>query len=233
MASRNRQSAKSLGNSKRSNRKRKGARGKNKSGEVTLRINKLGMFMPDRMISQFRYVPSGVLNTVGATSSSRSFRSSAYDFDPLIGSTAIAGYNEMVAFYLRWRVRSIHAHLTVTNREAFPVSCYADFSSTLFVANFLIGNAEGPRAFNKVLSREGGMDRQDLNLGATAVAVVGDFATVSDLSYAGVATANPAIMWYFNIGINSPSLAVFVNGVCLTGFFDIEVEFFDRIDLIA
>jgi len=192
------------------------------------------MFMPDMLTCKMRYAPGALENNVGNLTASRSWRSSIYDIDPLLGSTSDAGYNELVAFYSRWRVLSISVHMTAVNRESFPLTLYAGFSNNLFAGNaYNFGYQEGPRSMSTALSVAGGQDQKSINLRATAISVVGDALAITDVTYSGTAAGNPTSMWYFNIGVNSGTGTVLVNGIYLAGYIELEVEFFDRATLAA
>jgi len=84
--------------------------------------------LPSNIQTKCKFVQLNVINNAGAAKASNTFYvNGLYDVDPLLASTAIPGFSEMMDLYQNYRVIGGEVKARVTNNEAFPVGVACGF----------------------------------------------------------------------------------------------------------
>lgn len=195
------------------------------------------LISPDIFETRFKYTVMGAMNSAGAGHYGIRFRPTAlYDVDPVLGSTAIAGFNEYAALYNNYRVVSFTTKFVPLNLESFPIHV------VLAVSNLDPG--AGPAAvvvkswFDQSQSKDGdlsakfGVDKVILTNSINVQKYVGSRAQQFDDSYASQVSTVPTNNVFVNLGIYSPSTN-FVNGIIYRVTFTIVAQFYERVNLVA
>jgi len=201
---------------------------------TTFNIGKT-LIAPDRLRAQLCFVDTqnGVLNNVGGNTGARRYKpTSAYDIDPTLGGTAMAGFNEWAALYDYYRVLAYTIEWSMNNQETFGVMVYSVPLNTdpgaAPSATAVHGQIMQPYCVRKFLSGvTGGNSDAEVKITIDSRQFVGVSAQRNDDSYASAVTTSPTNNIWHSIGIFSPG-NVFVNGVSFVTIFVLEVEFYDR-----
>lgn len=222
--------------SRQKNKNKKRVKGSQKNHEVVLtRRNQL---LPPRVLTHLRFHVFGVINRAGFPNmSSRYVPTYAYDVDPSVGSTAMAGYAEFALLYRYYRVRKAKMTISFANNEAFNVLAW------LSPFNFDPGNnvvsttvqdyLANPSAKTIQLGPLTGRNTATLRCTATTASFGGVWANGVIDNYAGRSdgSAVPPNNWYFGFGLQSiPNL---VNGVNAEIYIDIDVDWLELASPLA
>lgn len=101
--------------------------------------------MPKEYDTTFRYLIQYVVTTAGGLLANIRFTTNAYDVDPVLASTAMAGFTELAALYARFRTLRMSYKFTACNQELFPVSIIHGFSNVVITSAALgLNYAENP-----------------------------------------------------------------------------------------
>jgi hypothetical protein len=161
-----------------------------------------GSILPDQSLVEYHFYSSYIMTNNGVAYTNLRWKvNSAYDVDPLVGSTAIAGFTEMAALYGSYRVLGIKSVMEFVNNEAFAVDVYCGPQPTLNTdpgANS-IGGLDwlmNERFKHSVLSPTTGMDRisvsQDVDFSRLFSRQI-----ATDDSFGGSVTGSPGLsIWY-------------------------------------
>lgn len=231
-------------------RSRNGIRRKNKNsknrritkinhvtGEVTYALPMSRTIVPDSLISNLKWVDSShyVLNNALSSFATIRFRpSGVYDIDPVLGSTAVPGYNELTSLYGKYRTISSRIRVNFTNLEKFPVQVFVWPTNFDLGANYaqVASAMSSPFAKNRTISSSGGMDHALLTHALDTSQIFGTDEVLYDDQFAASITTVPANNWFWNVGIWSPTNTL-VNGVMTLIEIDVTVQFTERIHLTA
>jgi len=223
------------------NQRSRSKRNKSKSKvdrKVVLHIP--GEFAPKSMRVKLCYNDLTTVQTQnGQSTSNWYYRTSAYDVNPLIGTTAMPGFLELAALYNQYRVHGIAVHFEGSNMHTSPLilgifPSYETYGHNT-LSNINIIEYSGTRyGFRKVISPSGGMDALRLNKTWTMTQLVGNESWLMDSNYTATVTSNPTTMWNVNIAITATVGTLTTNGG-LQGLYSVvlDVEFFDLKTLVS
>lgn len=224
---------------KRHTKKNQKGKRKNKSNQVNAiqRIpNRVGLILPDMYVSKLRYWKQVKWDFTATNTIVARFRpSSAYDVDPLVGSTAMAGFAELATLYGSYRVISSKIAVQVVNPSAAnPVNCSVtpvniDPGAAPSSA-YVLSLRENPYGKFGVVGLSGSPPLK-INNQMSTQKIFGGRMTRYDDNFSALVTASPANNWWWIIGgysfVLDPSLC------WITVTIDVNVEFYDRLPLIA
>lgn len=185
-----------------------------------------GQFCPTSVVTNLRFEVFDSIVGVATGNSSIRFRSSAFDVDPLLGSTTMPGFAELAAQYFYYRVILMGFSGTITNLDSQPYQVGFGFTNNDVGANnFVSGLFGGKLCKTTLLSGKGGMDRAKIHQVCSSLRVVGSKQALTDDLYASLCTTNPSNMWYWNCGVQGQ--AVQTLGCLLAGYFCMRVLFYE------
>lgn len=224
---------------KRKNGRRKATTKKhNKYSKIqTMRVRQPGAIVADRMYVKLRYTDttSLVLATAGNPYGYlRYFSNGLHDANPLILTTLVPGFTELMALYSTYRVRGCKIRLTMCNDEAFPSNVVVWPSNQDDASNvtyqYLQTMLDNPYSRYRTLSAKGGMDRATITSYISFKKLLGSNNINTDIAYTGNAGNNPAALFYWHIGSYSMTGANYTSQSipfeCRLTFY---CELFDRI----
>lgn len=149
------------------------------------------MIMPNEYDTTLRYIVTNTVGSAAAVLASIRFQSNAYDVDPALGSTAMAGFTEFAGFYARFRTLGMTYKFNSCNQEAFPVSIIHGFSSNSIATGSLGMNyGEGPLMRTAILGPLTGQCRGTYTQSATTQQIVGTAQALYDDVYTGSTTSS-------------------------------------------
>jgi hypothetical protein len=197
------------------------------------------LICPDRVTVclSFLDVSRGSLNNAGQhTANIRYQPTAAYDIDPTLGGTNMAGFNEWTAFYNYYRVLAFSTSIVFTNAEAFGMIVFAipmnqDPGGGISEAS-VQSKLMNPYCVQKPLGPKTGADTVVLRQSIDCRQFVGATSQRYDDSYAALNTSNPANNIYLVTGLYSQANTL-VNGAQYEFRCSVEIEFYDRNDLTA
>lgn len=231
---------------KKNNRSRKGgrkAKGESDSdialalkGRQYVRLRDAGAVVPEAMVVPFHFYSSYVMtNNGGAYTNLRWHMNSAYDVDPLVGSTAIAGFTEITALYGSYRVIGCKATFEFTNNEAFAVQLYAGpyqlnvdpTGNNLHGVDWLMN-----KDFKQTnVSAAGGMDKGKIVLNMSFPKLYSK-QVLTDDSFAGAATGSPGLGLWCVFGALPPGAKTFTTaGVSVFAHLEMTTILYSRFTL--
>jgi len=173
-----------------------------------------GFLVPSETTVSLKYVLSQSLSAIGAQYATKRWTpNSAYDIDPILGSSAMAGYAEWAAFYSYYRVVAYKYSIAVTNAEAFPVAVYmlnTNVDPGVAGTNGQV-QASNPLSQQALLGPlTGGANRKVFNRRLRVSQVVGTMAPETADSFRAVTTAAPAdLIWLAVVADTMDSTHVF------------------------
>jgi hypothetical protein len=189
------------------------------------------VMMPESWDTTLKYaVLNTVTNAAGFVASVR-FGTNAYDVDPALGSTAMAGFAEFAAFYKKFRTLKLSYKFSVSNSEAFPMTIIHGFSTTVVASGSLgIGYSTNPLFTTSQIGSTDGADTTTVKGNATVARIYGTEQVLYDDLFTGSTTSSTlptaSTAWCY-LGILSafPLTAV---GVQVTSLITLNVRFFSR-----
>jgi len=193
--------------------------------------------MPPRIMTKLKYlVARNLQNAAGLTASIQLNANGVYDVDPSLGSTAVPGFVEFVAFYRRFRVLRVKSVCTFINNEGFPLVINLGFEPAFFAANAKLQTyyeMHGQRT--QLIPRTQTARGVTLSMTRDALSVVGDPICQTELNYSGTSGANPTALWYTSISCSSTNvgLPLTANGVTIRWQVEFDVEFFELQNLLS
>ncbi len=185
--------------------------------------------MPSRFCSTFRWNKTSFhLNAAAQYSNIRFEPTYAYDIDPVLGSTAMPGFAEMMTLYGRYRVKAVTAHLSFANKELFPSVIWMTAVNSdpgVDTANYqnYLSNRETRK---KYVGNSTGMNQGSLRRRWTTDSFAGSSTRlrIQD-DYTGGGTTAPVNNWWIAIGAYGD--AIQVSGFSYSIDLDITIEFFE------
>jgi hypothetical protein len=163
----------------------------------------------------------------------------AYDVNSAVISTAMPGFNEWIAFYKKYRVRAVKMVTSWVAIETQPlyVMTYISGDAGSINVNWTDFREQESQNFNstKLLTPNGSNGQCTTKVYCKLSTLVGSKLTyLTDLSYTGSITSNPAIPLYGYNVIMSPAGANFGTTFSqpVKTKITMYIEFFDRIALL-
>lgn len=198
-----------------------------------------GAYVADKCLVKMRYndTQNGQFTNSAAVYASKRYRlNSCYDPDPQIGSGSIAGFSEWAAFYSNYRVNGVGYEISICNKEANPVQIIVAPTISDVGANYSTIDELQELAFarNGIVSIAGGQDRIRFKGYLPMHEILGDkLKYKSDPQFSAATTANPATMFYLNVGGYMLGGTFTGLGLAMTLRFTYYVEFYGRKTLVA
>lgn len=191
----------------------------------------LALVFPPRMLVKLRFNAYQLLSLAASVGANYRWRpTAAFDVDPALGGTSMAGFAELATFYASYRVQSSRIRASISNPSVVsPVTLIvtptnADPTNSMSVAN-IIASVENPYAQFKESGLLGCPSTNVTNFMSTQK-IFGDPAVFYDHNFSSLVTTVPANNWFWNVAIYAP--AFIATAVSLYVAVDVDVEFFDR-----
>jgi hypothetical protein len=227
----------------RSSQKSKGSRlpknkSKKSSGQVDSvplvsnpnQFKTLSLVFPPRMLMKLKYwTQIGLVLTVNTFANYRFRPTAAFDVDPALGGTAMAGFAEASAFYQTYRVSKSAIKVTLLNPSTtLPVTLIvlpmnADPTNSFGVAN-IIASMGNPYAVSKTSGSSAFPARVSAEM--TTKKIFGDAEVLFDHNFTALVTTVPNNNWFWNVCVLSP--AVIATAVYAIVEIEVDCEFYDR-----
>jgi hypothetical protein len=188
--------------------------------------------VPPEFDTEMKYIVDYLIGVPAANLDSLRYTTNAYDVDPSLGSTAMAGFSEFASLYQRFRTLAIGYKFMLANKETFPVSVIAGFSAVPIAAGSLGMNyAENPLFSTSIM---GGLTGQNTKIMSHSLCpltqIVGTAQPLYDDTYTGSTTSStlPTVgTCYTYIGISANGLAGgFVAGVIVQVEVRLRIRFY-------
>jgi len=191
----------------------------------------VGLILPDRYRTNLRFWKQLSFNFTASFVSNVRFRpTAAFDVDPTVGSTAMAGFAELATLYTSYRVLSSHIRVeaittSVANPPTIIVGCQnTDPGAALSAAN-VIATKEQPYSQYKMLGLSGSPPMVISNKMSTEK-IYGSKAVLFDDNFSSLVTSTPNNNWFWSIcgyqTVFDPNLT------WLSVTFEVDCEFYDR-----
>ncbi len=180
------------------------------NGEKFKQYYQPGRYASDRLRVRLIYQdPSGTRTVTGsAPACNWSYRSSAYDPDPLLLTGAIPGFAELANLYKEYCVHGMHLNLQLANQDTQSYIAVAWPGNDIISNNSLTKDdlaeySGNVLADSKILGSVTGQNVATLKVSAMGQQLVGSrFKT--DLDYSASVSSNPSKMFYLNVGAYCP-----------------------------
>jgi len=200
------------------------------------RFRPLSLVFPPRMNSKLKFwTIQGFNLAVNFQANYRLRPTSAFDVDPALGGTSMAGFAELAGFYASYRVVSSRIKVTVSNPSAVtPVTLIvlplnADPTNAFSAAN-VVASVGNPYAKTRVMGLLGSPPSV-ISHEMTTQKIFGDPAIYFDHNFSSLVTTSPANNWFWNTCLfTQANIATAFNVVMEV---EVDCEFFDRIFLPA
>jgi len=197
-------------------------------------FKQLTLVFPPRQRVKLRFNAYQLLSLAAVVGANYRWRpSAAFDVDPALGGTSMAGFAELAAYYSTYRVYASTIMATVANTSAVsPVTLVvtplnADPTNSMSVAN-IIASIENPYA----KTRDSGLlgcPPTTVKNAMTTQKIYGDPSVFYDHNFSSLVTTIPTNNWFWNVAIYAP--ATIATAISLHVNVDVDIEFFDRIFL--
>jgi len=225
--------------SKRKNKNKRNFEGSQKAvGTMTIsRDRKLtipkavGIIMPDRYYTALKYEKIGSVSLAVAPTGAFRYRpTGAFDVDPLVASTAMAGFTELATLYGQYRVTVSKATFRVVNPNTLspivailaPVNLDPGASPSAGYVNSLL---ENPYATHKLVGVTGS-PVSEMSCLCSSERIFGSQEVYVDDGYASVVTSTPVNNWFWVIGFTTGNLVT--NPLQWEITIEVGIEFFSR-----
>lgn len=186
----------------------------------------LGTMVPPEFETELKYIVQYLFGAPGANLDSLRFTNNAYDVDPTLGSTAMAGFSEFAGFYQRFRTMGIGYRIGLINKEAFPVSIIHGVSAVSIASGSLGMNyGENPNFSTSILGAATGSSTMIVQRKVVPITkIVGSKQPLYDDVYTGSTTSSTlaasGTVWAY-IGASANGLAggfvaSVIANVCIT-----------------
>jgi hypothetical protein len=183
------------------------------------------------MRMKLKFFAQPALNVSVVGNANYRFRpTAAFDVDPALGGTAMAGFAEMAAQYATYRVYASKIKVSVANPSAVtPITLIvlpmnADPTNSFSSAN-VIAATGNPYAKMCEVPLAGGPLGVVSNTMQTKV-IFGDPAVLYDHNFSSLVTTVPANNWFWNVCILVP--VVIATAIYPVVEVEVDIEFFDR-----
>jgi len=199
-------------------------------------FQKLNLVFPPRLPMKLKFWTIANLSLAASNSANYRWRpTGAFDIDPALGGTSMAGFAECAQFYATYRVSKSKLKVTASNPSAVtPVTLVvlpmnADPTNAFSTAN-VIASIGNPYAKTKNLGLLGAPPIS-ITDSMTTVKIFGDSEVFFDHNFTSLVTTVPANNWFWNVCLYSP--AFIANAFNLQIEMEVDIEFYDRIFLPA
>jgi len=213
--------------------KRPGARSSRKGGGGSGHVlHSRQLLAADRALFRLRYpIAFQASGAAGHTVGSWRYTwNNAYDLDPTVGSTSTPGFTAASALYTKYRVIGARYNLQVMNRESAEVAVAARLVNTdpSTTGNGWT-NSMGPHTALKVLGEaSGGQDLKILRGRVSPALIWGERSAQVDPAFVGTVSGTfPTNLQYLGVSVQRVDGTNFATGVDVTGWIEIEVQFFE------
>lgn len=147
--------------------------------------------MPVEFDTTFTYTVQYVVTAIGGLLANIRFTTNAYDVDPTLASTAMAGFSELAALYARFRTLNISYKFTAYNQEVFPVTILHGFSNVVIASSALgLNYAENPLMSSHMLGPLTGQGRGVYRKSSSVQNISGTAQSLYDDLYTGSTTSS-------------------------------------------
>ncbi len=192
-----------------------------------------GLIVPSELDSTIVFSDSIVLTSNGAgVLAARWKTNDLYDCDPVLGSAAIAGFVEIMAFYNFYRVTSYTYEIDVINMEAHPVDVYILNQNTdpgTVGTNFIYIRENYVKNQSILLSPKGsGGDRKRFRRTLSISEVVGSRAPEFEDNYRGGTSSSPTDVTWLGVGLKDNYGLTASNGCNVKIRLMMHSRFYDR-----
>lgn len=220
----------------RSIQERSNSRARNDS---TLTIPRsVGAVVPDRLKTTLRFWKALAIDQSLSPNQMVRFQpSAAYDVDPTVASTAMAGFNELSALFRSYRVKSsrIKVETACTSLDSMVqvtvLPTNSDPGSSL-PAGYAVSAREQPYAISKTAAPLGGGMCNIFN-SMTTKKIFGSPMTDYDDNFAALVNTIPVNNWFWVIIFYSLATIPSADPTLCNVYIEVDVEFYDRAFLYA
>jgi hypothetical protein len=184
--------------------------------------------MPERYRTTLNYDKILVLNNLGnAYANVRFIPAGVYDVDPVLGSTAVPGFTELMTLYRAYRTLKSSIFVSYANQDVFPTIAYllpmnydpgqnSAIPGTLIAQRVTKTYPLGPITGNSA---------HRITHSFTTAAISGTTSQNILDTYVGTATTNPTNLWYWVVGVYSAG--AMSAGVLINVSIRMTVDFFE------
>jgi hypothetical protein len=191
----------------------------------------VGLILPDRYFTRLRYWTNASTN-LSATpiQGLRMTPTNAYDVNPALGSTSMAGFAELAALYGQYRVTCSRIKIQLVNPstsipiEAIIIPLNYDPGASPSTAT-VVAWKENPYSKSKMTPLVGG-PATTLICDMSTEKINGSKMVYFDDSFAALVTTGPVNNWFWGIGFAAPAVIATLVYFDLT--VDLGIEFFGR-----
>jgi len=205
----------------------------------TLRLTS-GLIMPDRYVTNLMFIDTTNTNltSVGAAFLQKKYRpTAAQDIDPVLGSTGTAGFAELAAFYTYYRVLSFRAVIDVINQETFGAVVYTIVTNTdpgTLSGSQALAYQMNPQVRTRMVSGSSATNHARLVTYVDCAGFVGSLTQIYDDNYRSSVSSIPNNNIFITlIGLSNGSSVFGANGLAINVKIALEIEFFERLPLVA
>jgi len=191
----------------------------------------LSLVFPPRMPMKLKYWAQQTFAMAATQSINYRWRpTAAFDVDPALGGTSMAGFAECAAFYATYRVSASSIRVTISNPSStIPVTCIvlpmnADPTNSFSAAN-IIASVGNPYAKTKMLGLLGSPPTVITNA-MTTQKIFGDSEVFFDHNFTSLVQTVPTNNWFWNICLYA--LAFIPVSLVATVEITVDCEFYDR-----
>jgi len=191
----------------------------------------LSLVFPPRMLVKLRFNAYQLLSLAAVVGANYRWRpTAAFDVDPALGGTSMAGFAELAGFYATYRVHASRIDASIANTSSVSpctlivVPLNADPTNSMTVAN-IIASVENPYA---KIRQSGllGCPATNVSCSMSTQKIFGDPAVFYDHNFSSLVTTIPTNNWFWNVAVYAP--ATIATAISLHVNVDVDVEFFDR-----
>lgn len=187
--------------------------------------------MPSEFDTVLKYTVTERVANNGGTLASIRYTSNAYDVDPALASTAMAGFSEFAGFYARFRTLAMRYTFDVSNAEAFPLAIVHGFSNAVIASGSLGMNyGENPLFTTGVLGPATGQGRSRLSKNASIMTISGTEQALYDDLFTGSTTSSTlasAGTCHCYFGIAAPTAgSLTVSGCVVQARIELQIRFY-------
>jgi len=194
---------------------------------------RVSSIMPDRLMTRLTYYGVTVLTipTTAKGISRRWIPSAVFDVDPILGSTTVVGFQELAAFYSKYRSYASKLKVTFSNQsdtavQAITVPLNADPGSSPsdVVRDAWVNN---PYAKVRLLGPTGSPALSLTTLMSTEK-IFGSKMVYTDDNFQSDTSTNPVNNWYWAVAVQAPSIPTVAKLIAVEIDITLDVEFFAR-----
>jgi len=204
------------------------------TGTLAQKLMRNRNIVPDRQYTLLKFNGYGraLVPTVTGNIGLRFRPSSAFDVDPLLGSTATPGFAEWAAFYNNYRVTSSRIRISFSNTSSTqgvlvvvcPLNVDPGASPGVVVVNSWIDH---PYQQHRIVGTAGSPPTT-MHVEMSTEKIFGSKMIYMDDNFQALVTTNPVNNWYWALGFISSVIPGAPFGVDYLVDIEMGVEFFSR-----